>query len=250
MNRSDRLLLEHHVIQLDQMQRAILEMRSVLTRRIRRLESDRIVTSRNPTTIRRERRLDVQLQVQDQRPEMELMTRTMEAETRALLREERAIQAPPPVRRTVNVIPHFKNAKIKIKYNTLKVAETNDILPDVCGVCLNNHKKVDSLACNCNHVFGKECLSQWKSTCNKSEKNVTCPTCRVPVTEIINNRPRKPRAPREPRVVAQIREPDLVNDSALSGGGSIIYSNNSASSEAEGSIVLPNPPVLNIIELD
>lgn len=272
MNRSDRLLLEHHVNQLDQMQRAIVDMRSVLTRRIRRLESDRVVNRdpRQPTLSRvtaRERRLEVQLQQHQAEVEAQIQAQNQvivqqalalaappapPAEVRAtiatardIVREERralaaeaarARQAPlmtteereaqmlPALmteqevqaqraelarleqeRQTLNayvrppprvVTPRRDANKVTVRYSTLKVNQ-QILTPDVCGICLEQHNAVDILVSNCKHAFGKTCFATWKKTCNNLyHKDVTCPTCREPVTLVTHNRARKARAPR------------------------------------------------------
>lgn len=173
MNRTDRILLEQHVTQLDQLQRSILDMRSVLVRRIRRLE-------REPAA------------------------------------PVRAAREPAPViavREPVTVEPvAVVMEKIKTRSKTVKVSETDSVLPDVCGICLNHHKKIDTLMCQCNHLFGKECFNGWKRICRKSKKNASCPTCRETVTLVTNFRARKARAlkPVTSLVTSPVTEPIII----------------------------------------
>ena len=160
MNRSDRILLEQHVNQLDEMQRSIMNMRSVLVRRMRRLE--------------REPRPPVRRLIQAPTTPLQALT-VLEAHV------PRA-RAPPVV-----------IDKIIKKSKTVKTLETDSILPDACGVCLENHKKIDSLTCNCTHQFGKECFNKWKNICHKLKKNTPCPICRTTVNSITLFRARKIR---------------------------------------------------------
>lgn len=170
MNRSDRILLEQHVNQLDEMQRSIMNMRSVLVRRMRRLE--------------REPRPPVRRLIQAPAPplqDLETGNPLLEAHV-PRARVPREPRAPPVV-----------IDKIIKKSKTVKTFETDSILPDACGVCLENHKKIDSLTCNCTHQFGKECFNKWKNICHKLKKNTPCPICRTTVNSITLFRARKIR---------------------------------------------------------
>lgn len=57
---------------------------------------------------------------------------------------------------------------------TLSRANFNAILEDSCAICLENHKKGDTIKTECNHEFGKECYKSWIT----SKPNHDCPTCR------------------------------------------------------------------------
>ena len=178
MNRSDRLLLEHHVKQLDQMQRTIIEMRSVLTRRIRRL----IVTPTQPPAVVREhrRRITSPLMVEQGPPEVTIEPLNLIA----ILQAEQVL-------RPVAVVTPRETLKIKTK--TLKATEQDTLLPDACAVCLCQHTKMDTTVLNCNHQFGKECFRKWKIICIKSDKDISCPTCRQKVTITTIFKINKPR---------------------------------------------------------
>lgn len=68
------------------------------------------------------------------------------------------------------------------KIKTVNNDELESHLPDVCGICLENHKMKETVMCSCNHVFGKECYNGWRNQCiNNYKPIVTCPTCREPV---------------------------------------------------------------------
>ena len=45
-----------------------------------------------------------------------------------------------------------------------------------CSICLDNHNHNNSTTLECNHIFGKECISQWLNY------NKTCPLCRRIIT--------------------------------------------------------------------
>jgi hypothetical protein len=74
--------------------------------------------------------------------------------------------------------------KLKTKVKTLSREEMTSILPDVCGICLDNHMKKETILCCCNHTFGRECFNNWKKICNSNKKHLTCPSCRQNITHI------------------------------------------------------------------
>lgn len=61
---------------------------------------------------------------------------------------------------------------------TMPKSEGDTILPDACGICLENHKKSETVLCGCKHAFGRECLDGWKEVCKNSKEGLTCPMCR------------------------------------------------------------------------
>ena len=67
---------------------------------------------------------------------------------------------------------------IKPKVKIIGKKEMNIPLKDVCGICLENHEKLDSILTCCNHEFGKICFESWSSCCKKSGKIVKCPLCK------------------------------------------------------------------------
>ena len=90
----------------------------------------------------------------------------------------------------IHVIPMNNVSKIKTKSKVLKKVLLDVPTENICGICLENHKKKDSVVCNCSHEFGKECFQEWQTTCQKNNKNVNCPSCRKTVSEIITFRER------------------------------------------------------------
>jgi len=143
MNRSDRLFLETQVRHIDQTMRTLIDMKSVLTRRIRRMESE---MNNAPRPVQPSRRR----------------------------------------RQNVNIIPDT----IKTTIKTIKKSESNKILEDECGICREQHKKVDTETCNCSHNFGKECFTEWRKKCVVTQKPVTCPICRTETTTLQGYRSR------------------------------------------------------------
>ena len=153
MNRSDRLLLDSQIRNLDQMIRSMSDMRSVLARRMRRLETPPLPPP--PAAVR---------------------------------------PPPPPAVRQPPVVQVRISAKPKIK--TLKKSEETVLLPDVCGICLDAHLKLDSVTLACNHEFGELCFNQWKNTCHSAGKPVKCPICRIPASKYVKYRKRIVGPPR------------------------------------------------------
>lgn len=195
MNRSDRLLLETQVRNLDEMQRNIIHMRSVLMRRISRI--------REPTAASRA----ASRQIPVAAPSATVRTRQLNEARMNLINdlqlEEVVPIVPnvPIVPRVVTVthipaipiiIPEFCN-KITTKTKALNKKEKDKLNDDVCGICLEHHKKLDTVKCNCNHEFGNECLKKWKLNCNNNSKKLSCPTCRMITTNILSFKERATR---------------------------------------------------------
>lgn len=59
-----------------------------------------------------------------------------------------------------------------------KIKTSNEILEDVCSICLNKENK-EIMILNCNHNFHSECLQKWLV------RNKKCPICRKEVELII-----------------------------------------------------------------
>lgn len=71
-------------------------------------------------------------------------------------------------------------------YPTLqdKVLPENSLSPDVCGICLDAHYKLESVACTCLHEFGQECFQGWMNVCRNNKQKITCPCCRADVLDL------------------------------------------------------------------
>lgn len=79
---------------------------------------------------------------------------------------------------------------IKQKIMALKKSEVNNNMTNCCGICLNTHKKIDSIICSCSHEYGKECFQQWAINCKNNNKKINCPTCRSDTIGILSFRER------------------------------------------------------------
>lgn len=187
MERSDRLLLETQVRGLEQMMREMNNMRSVLLRRMRRLEDA-------------------------PRPRARPISR-QNFEPRALVDDfvqepiQEPVQAPTQISDILeeNQNHHIRRQKkipaLKTRTIALKKSEWSSVMTDVCGICLELHNISDSCVCDCNHRFGHKCFSIWNRSCHDSKRKTTCPTCRETVKVITNFRQRmstKKKTPTEP----------------------------------------------------
>ena len=224
MNRTDRILLEDHVRQLDVMMRNITDMRSVLTRRIRRLETAPIAPV--ATAVRRRRATrddvpeitpviaqvvtpivtqDVQVLpvVRHTQNDINWLARTGLPNIAGLPNVTGLPPVPlPPVplpRDPLIAISRHKDFKIINKTITLKNADLEIKLPEACGICLDVHLKLDSVTCDCNHSFGTTCFNEWKNVCMRNYKITNCPTCRSNIKNITTYRKRAVGGPRAPR---------------------------------------------------
>ena len=79
--------------------------------------------------------------------------------------------------------------KLIRKTTIVSVAELAVVNPDACAVCMENHRKGDEVVTNCGHRFGSVCFAQWETEQLRRNK-VTCPCCRVGVTELTGFRRR------------------------------------------------------------
>lgn len=175
MDRTDRLFLQTQLRGLDQMIRDASDMRSVLLRRIRRMEAAPPVQRRRPVA----RPLPVENPV-NLIPEMNLE------------------QVPPPLHRVVQlnrelnpVVTCYGIPIVKTRNFAIKKTEWESVMTDACGICLETHKTAESCVCNCKHRFGQECFDGWNRICSENRRATTCPTCREPVTVITNFRQRQ-----------------------------------------------------------
>jgi hypothetical protein len=76
---------------------------------------------------------------------------------------------------------------------TMSRANFNALCEDSCAICLDTHKKGDSItSARCKHEFGKECLKNWFSNENSHKK---CPICRAKCGTLYSYKTRAPRRP-------------------------------------------------------
>ena len=75
--------------------------------------------------------------------------------------------------------PNYKKKTLLIK--TISQDEINE---DVCGICLENHAKTDSVETCCEHHFGKTCFQSWTDTRKENGQQVYCPMCKKELNQI------------------------------------------------------------------
>lgn len=157
--RNDIQLIQHQIDQLDYLNKkllneshlveeTILNMRSVLLNKLRRLETQPIELVAPPFAI--------------------------------VARPKRVVRPPNGIKSKTKAIP---------------TTELETILPDNCGICLQQHTKGDTLTCSCTHSFGAVCFNAWMKICKTHNNGVSCPYCRSKVDSIMSYRAKKIRAP-------------------------------------------------------
>ena len=74
---------------------------------------------------------------------------------------------------------------------TIKKAEFDAICTESCSICLENHKKGDTIMTECKHQFGRQCYNSWMTAFTS---NHTCPACRkvTPRVTLYKTRCKKP----------------------------------------------------------
>lgn len=208
MNRSDRLLLETQVRNLDEMQRNIINMRSVLMRRISRLREP--IAASRPTAATAASRptaetvATVRRRQLNEAPRLNLINDLQMEEVLPIVPRVVTVTHIPHIR----IIPEFSN-KITTKTKALNKKEKDKLNDDVCGICLEHHKKLDTVKCNCNHEFGNECLKKWKTNCNNNSKKLSCPTCRMITTNILSFKERAIRIVKPKNTQIVVENPNI-----------------------------------------
>lgn len=222
LNRSDRLLLEQQIRHLDSIQRTITDMRSVLTRRMRRMD---VVRERTPSpnvvpqpSVRRDeepgrrpeeivrtsrnlfesfRMMDVDETDTDDGDWIDAHVRTnlplnrMDGGTRIHMITDN--QSGTHTSNHIGAMNRIGAPMYKIK--VIKKKDLAQSMDQVCGICLEHHTKQESVLCNCTHEFGQKCLKTWTDTCQRNRQNTNCPTCRQSLTLVTSFRARA--APRK-----------------------------------------------------
>ena len=175
LNRSDRLLLDNQVRQLDAMSRSILEMRSTIVRRIRRMDNQRIPVVPPPA------------------PRIHRQRRRVEEENTVgvsnLIQDFDAVANEGEIHYTGNTVTiRCLRPRITLPKQVSKVLKhlaLEKTLEEICGICLEMHFKKDSVVCNCSHEFGKICFAEWARIRTQERKQVLCPICRQEVKKVI-----------------------------------------------------------------
>jgi len=73
----------------------------------------------------------------------------------------------------------------RIKVRALGKVKAATPLED-CAICMESHKKIDSMTTNCGHEFGQKCLQKWMN----SSLLKSCPICRTYCSLVTAYRPR------------------------------------------------------------
>lgn len=103
--------------------------------------------------------------------------------------ESRGVHPDPLFERVVRRVRERAAKKPSKKTTVVKIADLAMVNPDSCAVCMENHCKGDEVVTNCGHRFGSACFAQWETTQLRSNM-VTCPCCRVNVTQLTGFRRR------------------------------------------------------------
>jgi hypothetical protein len=91
---------------------------------------------------------------------------------------------------------------------TISRAAFNANCTDSCSICLETHKKGDSIQTECNHEFGKQCFNTWMTSRASNHK---CPTCRKEMPKVTMFKTRVSRTLTGP-ASAPARRPIVVED--------------------------------------
>jgi len=82
-----------------------------------------------------------------------------------------------------------RRRKIVVKSKVLKKSLLDATMEDICGICMDSHKKRDTIETSCcKHSFGAECFKTYQRT----TRTCPCPICRNETFEIMEFRARKP----------------------------------------------------------
>lgn len=103
---------------------------------------------------------------------------------------------PPPIRLTGPMTAPLRAAARRNpleKTVTISRAAFDANCTESCAICLETHKKGDSIETECHHEFGKQCFNNWITAPNSNHK---CPTCRkdMPRVTMFKTRCRRQRA--------------------------------------------------------
>ena len=250
MDRTDRLLLEHQINDLDGMIRQMTNMRSVLVRRTRRMLNAtasapaRVATVPSPRPAPRVAAVAASVPlpvppvpavpsrefniggVNFNLNEMQNYAENPDVNgdvVRALLRlfddeedNEIFVDYPGPALHNQYVPPSVPVTVLKPKQKiiVLKKADLPRNMDDPCSICQESYKKIDNVKSNCGHDCCKDCMTKWVEAQHVARKRATCPICREQLTLLTGFRERaKPR--RKPMVVNVIEEEEVDIDSMV-----------------------------------
>jgi hypothetical protein len=86
--------------------------------------------------------------------------------------------------------PEETKEKVNKQTKVIKIAELNVVNADSCAICMDNHRKGDEVVTNCGHHFGTTCFTQWETAQASKQSSVSCPCCRVNITQVTGFRRR------------------------------------------------------------
>lgn len=111
------------------------------------------------------------------------------------LRPQSPPMPPPPIRLTGPMTAPLRATERRNpleKTVTISRAAFDANCTESCSICMETHKKGESIVTECNHEFGKECFTRWINARNSNHK---CPTCRKERPRITLFKTRTPRNP-------------------------------------------------------
>lgn len=108
-----------------------------------------------------------------------------------------------------------RRRKVVVKSKVLKKRLLDATMEDVCGICMDSHKKRDTIETSCcKHSFGAECFKQYQRT----SRTCPCPICRNDTFEIMEFRARKPSrvtTPATPAIANAIPVENAIADTPV-----------------------------------
>ena len=94
----------------------------------------------------------------------------------------------------------------KPKTKAIKVSQLEEVMPDVCGICLEEYTRANSVSTCCGHNFCVSCYTSAAKHCaansQREDRKMKCPMCRKESPKLTIYRARKTpvRRPVEPQV--------------------------------------------------
>jgi hypothetical protein len=100
-----------------------------------------------------------------------------------------------------------------MKSKAIKKDDLDVIMPDVCGICLDEYTRANSVSTCCGHNFCVSCYTSAAEHCKanvlREDRKMKCPMCRKESPKLTIYRARKTPVRRVPDVVA-VAEADAV----------------------------------------
>jgi hypothetical protein len=109
--------------------------------------------------------------------------------------------------------PAPARAPVVMKSKAIKKDDLAVIMPDVCGICLDEYTRANSVSTCCGHNFCVSCYTSAAEHCKanvlREDRKMKCPMCRKESPKLTIYRARKTPVRRVPDVVA-VAEADAV----------------------------------------